>query len=241
MAYVCLVPVVEVNLLGLNLPDDDRSCIHLSRSNTFSWKPVYRYSRCVGGADVGYHDAWSTNTQECLFSHHHPEQNPKWKLSYCWWKISCTGWYGIYPVICRVSYMSGGAGFLPSTVVGRFTTIDGWNPKANHLRDVSKPHKQWGRATNPQLVTLPDFWLPSTVSLGVVDHPISTCAVPIQPRYLTMEYQHKPSALGITINLVRQGLDFPPSQWTRYLEKDKEAGWNKMNKNDLQNKNTLQK
>ena len=35
---------------------------------------------------------------------------------YCWWKKSCTSWYGKYPNICRVSYMSGGAGFLPSTV-----------------------------------------------------------------------------------------------------------------------------
>ena len=38
----------------------------------------------------------------------------KW---YCWWKNSCTGWYGKYPIFRRVLYMSGGAGFLPSTVV----------------------------------------------------------------------------------------------------------------------------
>ena len=31
---------------------------------------------------------------------------------YCWWKKSCTSWYGEYPIIYRVSYMSGGAGFL---------------------------------------------------------------------------------------------------------------------------------
>ena len=36
---------------------------------------------------------------------------------YCWWKKSCTSWYGKYPIIHRVSYMLGGAGFLPSTVV----------------------------------------------------------------------------------------------------------------------------
>ena len=36
---------------------------------------------------------------------------------HCWWKISCTGWYGKYPMICRVSYKSGGAGFFLSTVV----------------------------------------------------------------------------------------------------------------------------
>ena len=35
---------------------------------------------------------------------------------YCWWKKSCTSWYGKYPIIYRVSYIPGGAGFLPSTV-----------------------------------------------------------------------------------------------------------------------------
>ena len=34
----------------------------------------------------------------------------------CWWKKSCTSWYGKYRIIYRVSYMSGVAGFLPSTV-----------------------------------------------------------------------------------------------------------------------------
>ena len=29
--------------------------------------------------------------------------------SCCWWKKSCISWYGKYPVIYRVSYMSGGA------------------------------------------------------------------------------------------------------------------------------------
>ena len=36
--------------------------------------------------------------------------------SYCWWKKSCTSWYGKYPIIFRVSYIPGGAGFQPSTV-----------------------------------------------------------------------------------------------------------------------------
>ena len=38
------------------------------------------------------------------------------ELSYCWWKKSCTSWYGKYPIIYRVSYIPGGAGFQPSTV-----------------------------------------------------------------------------------------------------------------------------
>ena len=29
-------------------------------------------------------------------------------LTYCWWKKSCTSWYGKYPVIYRVSYIPGG-------------------------------------------------------------------------------------------------------------------------------------
>ncbi len=32
-------------------------------------------------------------------------------------EIRLTSWYGKYPIVYRVSYMSGGAGFLPSTVV----------------------------------------------------------------------------------------------------------------------------
>ena len=35
---------------------------------------------------------------------------------YCWWRKSCTSWYGKYPIIYRLSYMLGGAGFPPSTV-----------------------------------------------------------------------------------------------------------------------------
>ena len=40
----------------------------------------------------------------------------KQKHPYCWWKKICTGWEVVYPINCRVSYMSGGAEFLPSTV-----------------------------------------------------------------------------------------------------------------------------
>ena len=35
---------------------------------------------------------------------------------YCWWKKSCTSWWVVYPIFYRVSYVSGGAGFQPSTV-----------------------------------------------------------------------------------------------------------------------------
>ena len=63
-------------------------------------------------------DAWGLRTPQklhhgsavfqCFFS---------FKCNYCWWKKSCTSWYGKYPITCRVLTISGGAGFLPSTVV----------------------------------------------------------------------------------------------------------------------------
>ena len=56
--------------------------------------------------------AWSNLTIICIF------QMGWWKTTnYCWWKKSCTSWYGKYSIFYMVSYMSGGAGFLPSTVV----------------------------------------------------------------------------------------------------------------------------
>ena len=36
--------------------------------------------------------------------------------SYCWWLKSCTSWYVVFPIIYRVSYIPGSAGFQPSTV-----------------------------------------------------------------------------------------------------------------------------
>ena len=38
---------------------------------------------------------------------------------YCWWKKSCTSWYGKCPIIYKVLCIPGGAGFLPSTVFWR--------------------------------------------------------------------------------------------------------------------------
>ena len=37
-------------------------------------------------------------------------------VDYCWWKKSCTSWYGKYPIIYRDFYIPGGAWFQPSTV-----------------------------------------------------------------------------------------------------------------------------
>ena len=44
---------------------------------------------------------------------------------YCWWLKSCTSWQVVFPIIYRVSYIPGGAGFQPSTVVAVVTI---WEP-----------------------------------------------------------------------------------------------------------------
>ena len=36
--------------------------------------------------------------------------------TYCWWKLSCTSWQVVYPVVSKVLYIPGGAWFLPSTL-----------------------------------------------------------------------------------------------------------------------------
>ena len=41
---------------------------------------------------------------------------PRKKKTYSWWTKSCTSRYSKYPIICRVLYIPGGAGFLPPTV-----------------------------------------------------------------------------------------------------------------------------
>ena len=45
--------------------------------------------------------------------------------AYGWWLKSCTSWYGKYPIICRVLYIPGGAGCLPSTVCPIFINFAG--------------------------------------------------------------------------------------------------------------------
>ncbi len=60
---------------------------------------------------------------------------------YCWWKKSCTSWYGNFPIIYGVSYMLGGClGFLPSTVVlqnSGFIRVVKWDV-SNPRNDTSK-------------------------------------------------------------------------------------------------------
>ena len=60
---------------------------------------------------------------------------------YCWWKKSCTSWYGKYPIIYRVLYIPGDAGFLPSTV-----------PRAFFVEEICHTNYPWffclGRSWN---------------------------------------------------------------------------------------------
>ena len=74
-------------------------CLYLARSQGLGRWPRWPWSldwRMDG------HTPWSSNRS---------------KGNYCWWKKSCTSWYVVYPIIYRVSYIPGGAGFQPSTVV----------------------------------------------------------------------------------------------------------------------------
>ena len=88
------------------------------------------------------HDHWSVG----------PVAGSAWSkqnfIYYCWWKKSCTSWYGKCPVIYRVSYMLGGAGFLPSTVthdIYMYATMESalarylyhWVKRVNQLSEVT--------------------------------------------------------------------------------------------------------
>ena len=56
----------------------------------------------------------------------------KYSKTYCWWKKSCTSWYGKYHILYRVLYIAGGAGFLPSTVIIVFNNL--WLKMARSMR-----------------------------------------------------------------------------------------------------------
>ncbi len=76
-------------------------------------------------------------------------------------KRSCTSWYGKYPIIYRVSYMSCGAGFLPSTVswyLSKFHKTTAGEAVQKQLLDThvfpSRPSKQ----TNNYPLTSVCWW-----------------------------------------------------------------------------------
>ena len=72
---------------------------------------------CVAWDMCGICVVWDTPTifWRTLRRNVFPEKRMVWKR-YCWWKKSCTSWYGKCPIIYRVLYIPDGAGFLPSTV-----------------------------------------------------------------------------------------------------------------------------
>ena len=88
-----------------------------------------------------------------------------WFHWYCWWKKSCTSWYGKYPMICRVSCILGGAGFLPSTVsivhlnsmtpwIHLVVLENGWNLSPGQSVKISSLIL----ASFQQPANLPDIW-----------------------------------------------------------------------------------
>ena len=62
---------------------------------------------------------------------------------YCWWKKSRTSRYGKYPIIFRILYIPGGAGFVPSTVwilMNPTKDFMKWHgPEFEQLRNNSPP------------------------------------------------------------------------------------------------------
>ena len=74
--------------------------------------------------------------------------------NYCWWKKSCTSWYGKYPIIYKVLYMPGGAGFssinsitnvLRVQLFGHFllpgSSLSSWNFWMGRQHDLSLLHR----------------------------------------------------------------------------------------------------
>ena len=58
-----------------------------------------------------------------IYLHYAKQKSTKYRQIYCWWTKSCTSWYGEYPIVYRVLYIPGGAGFRPSTVSQKKTWI----------------------------------------------------------------------------------------------------------------------
>ena len=112
-------------------------CIGIT--NKYLYFAMYYFHSCsniLGGVQTcnGKRSAmvmkWKGRLRYLLWTMWLSEAKISQKVSnYCWWKKSCTSWYGKNPIICRVLYIPGGAGFLPSTVCQTHE----WNP-----------HLKWG-------------------------------------------------------------------------------------------------
>ena len=75
-------------------------------------------------------------------------------VGYCWWKKSRTSWYGEYPIIYRVLYIPGGAGFLPSTVC---LSMVGWLAEA-WLESAEIFRGSWHNRHNCKVIYVKNIW-----------------------------------------------------------------------------------
>ena len=117
-----LVHIVLLTILG-------------GHSNSFNWMT------CLGQPTMlGLWVSASRNSRKQTATERPTKLDTSFQLKiiiYCGWKKSCTSWYMVYPIICRVSSIQGGAGFLPSTC-----HIWGFTPQprqfSNHQQQGSK-------------------------------------------------------------------------------------------------------
>ena len=141
------------------------------------------------GFSISQRVPWSA--KECRF---YQGSQPKLffnGIGYCWWKKSCTSWYGKNPIICRVLYIPGGClGFRPSTVSLDYDSNLGFNRQKN------------GMALLSTFWVLFFWWsLVTVVTTSVVD---STIALQIR---LLSRPASRPSSVGETWKIHRRIFD----------------------------------
>ena len=119
----------------------------------------------------------------------------------CWWLKSCTSWYGEYPIIYRVLYIPGGAGFLPSTEAQRHpsypaTTATIWSRGSRvsevGLRIPSKLHSIQAKQTLRFGIQLPGFCLQLLCASLASSSCVSYRDAVINPNSNHSTVQHKP-------------------------------------------------
>ena len=87
---------------------------------------------------------WSLSFKSMSWNVEKEFAHPNLIDSYCWWLKSCTSWYGkYYPIIYRVWYIPGGAGFLPSTVSIHFHLAPRYPDMVKYQRITGA----WGQTT----------------------------------------------------------------------------------------------
>ena len=92
-------------------------------------------------------------TDECIRSEHNGNHHG-WRkyrrIYYCWWFRNPANQLRlvVYPIIYRVSYIPGGARFLPSTVVCALSTLQSVLRKVAIVSMLHCKHKNWEQQTN---------------------------------------------------------------------------------------------